>query len=386
MHIIYCQRMIFPNSSAHAIHTGMMAANFADAGASVDFFPGVPRGLKACMPEFFRRLGRDEVPAKLRLRAIPTTQKGLYGLLFRASLWLTMRRERNPVCWASSVKEAVMALRLRGVNKNARVVFEIHHLISRLKRGAEADKLYKLEKLAFERADLVVFNCPTLQELARGYLPEPRDSLVSPLGFNERVIRPARDPDLPEPGQESGRIRLVYVGSLQPGKGVENLIHSLAILQGPYELTIIGGWPPYRIEPLKALARGLKVADRVTFTGLVAQDRLGDWLKDCDIYVIPISTGEDFFAPIKMYEALGFGMPIVSTPMPSLLSGLKDGENALFSRDTDPRSLARTLAALGENPDLRGRMRRDNLIRARGLTAAFRTEKLLRELDRRFGE
>lgn len=387
MHIIYSQKMIFPNSSAHAIHTGMMTANFAGAGAAVDFFPGVPFGARDCLPEFFRRLGWESIPETLHLRRIPTTHKGLYGGLFRLAVFRAMFREPSAVCWASSVKEATMALRARarGGGAKVRVVFEMHHLISRLKEGRESDELYALEKKALTECDLVVFNCPTLQDKARGYLPEPKDALVSPLGFNERVIHPVLGPDEPEPGLARGRVRLVYVGSLQPGKGVEELIHSLAILKEPYELMVIGGWPPYRIEPLKHLAEGLNVADRVTFTGLVEQSRLGALLRDCDIYVIPINTREDFFAPIKMYEALGFGMPIVATPMPSLLAGLRKDENALFAEDSDPRSLAGALAKLGENPELRRGMRRVNLEKAQSLTSAARARTLLAELTRRFG-
>lgn len=387
MHILYCQKMIFPNNSAHAIHSGMTVANFADSGAEVDFFPGLPFGGHDCLPEFFKRLGRETIPQRLHLRAIPTSHKGLYGACFRLAVFRAMFRQPEAICWASSVKEAALALRARsrGRRKGVRVVFEIHHLISRLKQGREAEELYALEKKTLEECDLVVFNCPTLQEKIKGYLPEPQEALVSPLGFNERVIRAALAPDEPEPGAARGRVRLVYVGSLQPGKGVEDLIHSLAILKEPYELLIIGGWPPYRIEPLKLLAEGLNVADRVTFAGLVEQSRLGELLRDCDIYVIPINTREDFFAPIKMYEALGFGMPIVATPMPSLLAGLEEGENALFAEDTDPRSLARALADLGKSPERRQIMRRKNLARAESLSSAARARRLFDELSRRFG-
>lgn len=387
MHILYCQKMIFPNNSAHAIHTGMMAANFAGVGARVDFFPGVPFGARDCLGTFFHRLGWEKMPDALHLHPIPTSHKGLYGLLFRLAVCGTMLRDPNVLCWASSVKEAVMALnaRARSGRKGVRVVFEIHHLISRLKEGREADKLYALEKKAMAEADLVVFNCPTLRDKAADYLPEPKDTLISPLGFNERVIHPALDPGEPEPGPAHDRVRLVYVGSLQPGKGVENLISSLEFLKNSYELVVIGGWPPSRLEPFTHLAQKLNVADRVTFTGLVEQSKLGRLLKDCDIFVIPINTREDFFAPIKMYEALGFGMPIVATPMPSLLAGLREGDNALFTEDATPHSLAAAIAKLGENPELRQHMRWKNREKAKSLTSVARAQTLLAELSRRFG-
>jgi len=395
MHILYCQKIILPNSFAHAIHSGMTAANFAAAGVPTVFFPGVPvPGGKVCVEDFFRRLGYAPPPEALEVAAIPFRHKGLYGALFRCRLWWAMRRHSKggtaPICFASSVKEAVMALRLRGfagsgAGRHIPVVFEVHHLISRLKEGREADRLYSLEQEAFSKADMVVFNCETLREKARGYLPEPKISVISPLGFNERVIRPVRDLERPEPEAGSGVVRLAYVGSLQEGKGIENLLRGLAILPARYSLTIVGGQPASRMDALLRLAKELQVADRVRFTGLVEQQQVGKQLEDCDIFVIPLSTEEDFFAPIKMYEALGFGLPIAATPMPSLRCTLKEGENALFASGTDPQSLAAVMCRLGDDPALRHAMRQSNLKASEAFRASARAEKLLETFRQAFG-
>jgi len=391
MPILYCQKMILPNNSAHAIHFGMTAANFAAAGAPTVFFPGVPfSGGRACVEDFFTHLGYAPLPEALHVCAIPFRHKGLYGIGFRCSLWWAMRRHSREgaasICFASSVKEAVMALRLRRLSGRCiPVVFEIHHLISRLKAGAEAEKLYALEREAFSQADMVVFNCETLRAQARGYLPEPKISVISPLGFNERVIRPVRDPERPEPETNSGIVRLAYAGSLQEGKGVENLLHSLAILSARYALTIVGGQPPARLNALCCLAEELKIADRVKFTGLVEQSQVGKQLEGCDIFVIPLSTGEDFFAPLKMYEALGFALPIVATPIPSLRCTLIEGENALFAAGTDPHSLVAAICRLGDDLALRQTMRRSNLNAAQAFRGSARAETLLKTFRQAFG-
>lgn len=384
MHIIYCQKMIFPNDSAHAIHTGLTAAAFADAGAHVHLFPGAPFSSSSpVMEAFFSQLGLAGLPKTLCLDTIRTTHKGLYGLLFRYTLLRQLRRNR-PLCWASSVKEAAMGLTLRPAQSPPPVVFEAHHLISRLKKGAEAEQLYALEKKVFEAADMVVFNCEALRRAAEGYLPQPRRSLVSPIGYNERVIRAARLPGLSEPSEENGTVNLAYVGSLQPGKGVENLITALPLLPEHYTLTLIGSGKKERVEALRRLVSETGTAARVTFTGRVEQCALTSLLADCDIFVIPTDTEDDFFAPIKMYEALGFGMPIVATPTASLKDGLTEGSNALFAGSARPEALAAAIAELGGSPSLRQRMRKNNLEAATRLTSAFRARSLIDTFRKEF--
>lgn len=381
MHVIYCQKMIFPNFMAHALHTGILAANFAAAGAPTTFFPGLPfSGGGQCMRDFFSALGLWPLPERLELDGIPTRNKGLYGLGFRYKLLRAMRKYAPAVCFASSVKEAVMALQLRelsGKRGDIRVVFEIHHAISRLKSGQEAEKLLSLEEKAFRQADLIVFNSAQLEEQCGEYLPRPQAALVSPLGYNADAIRPARPPEAPEPGQQDGRLRLAYVGTLQPGKGVDNLLRALALLPEDYRLDIIGGASDGNMEAIRTIVAEKKLADRVAFAGRLQQGDIGAHLKDTDIFVIPLETDKDFLAPMKMYEALGFAVPIVATPMPSVAHILKDGVNALFSRGTDPESLAGALLSLGENPALRQSMRHNNQALATAFTAAARAKTLL---------
>jgi glycosyltransferase involved in cell wall biosynthesis len=423
LQIVYCQKMRFPNSSAHALHCCLTAANFAAAGVPTVFFPGIPFTEAVMNPvgrtaptllRFFAGIGREPLPPLLHPETIGTRHKGLYGRLFRARLRSAVAQDGEIVCFASSVKEAGIALdmRRRLGKSDVRVVFEIHHLISRLKDGEEAKALYALEKRVFLNADLVVFNCTTLQNACAGCLPEPRAHVVEPLGYNERTIRPVRGPEqcaaapdasglypappgdcgaghasppaLPEPSELSGTVNLAYAGSLQQGKGVENLLHALALLENNFMLTVIGGAPEADFRFLLRLAEELHLTDRVRFTGQLEQTAIAGRLADCDIFVIPMNTEEDFFAPIKMYEAQGLALPIAATPMPSLRRGLKDGVNALFAGGTEPGDLAALLWRLAAEPDLRRSMRRNNAAASRKLSAGARAVRLLARMRELF--
>ncbi len=390
MPIIYCQKTLLPNESAHALHTGITVAHFAEAGVRSLFFPGLARQNKAaCLEEFFNRLGFAPPPPRIHSVPIPFHQKGLYGLLFRYQLWRAMRREEHALCFASSVKEAVMALELRalaGKTRSVPVVFEMHHLISQLKTGPLAAKLHALEKKAFTQSDLVLFNSAALQAQAKDYLPEPVRAAVAPLGYNARIIRPVRDPALPEPAAQSGLTRIAYVGSFQPGKGVETLIHSMRLLPESFHLRVIGGNPPEALLRLHAMSLDAGLENRVQFTGQVEQRSIGNLLADIDIFAIPLETEKDFLAPIKMFEAVGFALPIMATPVSSLRELLVEGQNALFAPNASSEALAQTLFTLGQSPELRKLMRRNNQRLGEQLSSAARVKRLLALFRDAFGQ
>ena len=402
MRILSFQRLAHVSRSAHTIHTSLIAAAFASAGAPCYTFPGDP----ACARIGFRRsnqapqwirelyqyLDFKNLPSDLHFLPINNRQRGFYGFLFRLAMFNALRRcafntPKNDlcVCYTASVKDAAIALFLKRFHpnrKNIRVVFEIHHLVSKLKKGRAARRFYAMEKRAFSACDLVVFNCEALREQARGYLPEPRQAIVSPLGFNQRAIHPVRAPGAPEPSLESGRVQLAYVGSLQQGKGLENLIQALSLLSDEYFLTIIGGREQSTLEALQNYSSSLGVSDRVKFTGRVAQHSMPALLEKCDIFVIPLETEINYLAPMKMFEAIGFAVPVVATPMPSLQEMMKDRENALFSESPAPEHLAEAIRELGRNAELRGQMRLANEKLSETLTVEMRARKLVSEFER----
>lgn len=389
MSILYCQRTIFPNFSAHAIHTGTTAANFALAGVPTSIFPALPLvNGKQILASFYEQIGFSPLPEKLRVHAIPIRQKGLFSILFRLRLAQAMRAQCKSVCFASSVKEAVMALDMRaycGRKNDVRVVFEIHHLISRLKQGAQAEKLHALERRAFTDCDLVVFNCDALRAQTQGYLPQPQREFIAPLGYNERVIKAVSMGEKDNSGEVGGKIRLAYVGSFQAGKGVDILLAALARLPSRYSLKIVGGRPAEALQTLRESCKKLSLEHRVEFTGQVAQNEVGQQLAGTDIFVIPLQTDSDFLAPIKMFEAVGFALPIAATPMPSLLEQLKEGENAVFASALDAEALAEAILKLGENPGLRRALHENNRELGARLSSKARAQTLLKEFGELFG-
>jgi glycosyltransferase involved in cell wall biosynthesis len=386
MRILYCQKLIFPKTIAHAIHTAMTAANFADAGAEVLFFPGLLRGDITEWQNYLKGLGFDGASA-VDIRAIPYRHKGLYGLFFRWALLKAMLEKKSAICYASNVKDVCIALTLRKLcripAKQMPVVFEIHHFISKLKQGKQAKKLLALEKKAFAEADLVVFISKELRSIAHNYLHIPESSIISPLGFNAQAITPIQR-SAPASLQDNDPVNVFYVGSLQAGKGVDLLIQSFSLLPEKYRLTIVGG-ATATIEILSNEVKQKALDNRIHFVGQVEQVALRSWLETCDIFAIPTTTYTDFYCPMKMYEAVGFNLPIVATPIPSLQDCLVDGKNAVFAADLNADALAKALLKVGESKKLRDEMRIENATLSRSLSSKERAVNLLAKFKDKFG-
>ncbi len=151
------------------------------------------------------------------------------------------------------------------------------------------------------------------------------------------------------------RWRLLYVGRIDPRKGIDLAITALAELPGEATLTIAGsGDEAYRAE-LERLARALGVAESVTFTSLPRAELAGLYAK-ADAVVFPVRWREPWgLVPL---EAMAVGRPVVATGLGGSGEYLRDGENCLiFDPEKGAAALVERVQALGRDESLRARLR-----------------------------
>lgn len=121
--------------------------------------------------------------------------------------------------------------------------------------------------------------------------------------------------------------RLVAAGRLHPVKNFETLIDVFALVQKQIpdaSLTIVGGGEEY--DRLKAQAKALGMADKVTITGMVSSREVKQHMLASDIYVMTSHT-ECF--PMVLLEASSVGLPLVAFDVPvgprSIIENGKNG-------------------------------------------------------------
>jgi glycosyltransferase involved in cell wall biosynthesis len=150
-----------------------------------------------------------------------------------------------------------------------------------------------------------------------------------------------------------------YIGQLYPWKGVDVLVDAMRHVNGA-ELVIVGGLPPEPdLDRLKRLASSLSLEDRVRFRGFVPPPELSAERTKADLFVIPLldsTTARLFTSPLKLFEAMASGRPIVASDLPSIREILTHEVNALLVPPGDARALAAAIERLLHDPALSARL------------------------------
>jgi glycosyltransferase involved in cell wall biosynthesis len=166
---------------------------------------------------------------------------------------------------------------------------------------------------------------------------------------------------------------------------VDVLLEALARLPDVQGL-IVGG---HQAEPdlarMKSLAERLGLSGRITFTGLVEPTRVAGLLMQADVLVLPnhasaISTR--FTSPLKLFEYMAAGRPIVASDLPSIREVLRDGSNALLIPPGDVGALAEAIERLLADPELAAKLARA----AKGEVPAYSWERRAERLEALFAD
>src|SRR5262249_7750276 len=108
-------------------------------------------------------------------------------------------------------------------------------------------------------------------------------------------------------------------------------------------------------QSLRARAAERGLAGSVTFTGNVAHLEMPGLLAAMDAGVAPYVDAPDFyFSPLKIYEYMAAGLPVVASDAGDIATLVRDGETGLLCTPGDPASLSTALRRLVESPSLRG--------------------------------
>lgn len=162
---------------------------------------------------------------------------------------------------------------------------------------------------------------------------------------------------------------ILFVGRIEPLKGVDTLIRSIAVLRDrgllaehPHDLAIIGGDPNAdasamnaEMSRLKALCLELNLNDLVIFLGKRGQDTLPYYYSAAEMLVMP--SHYESFGMVAL-EAMACGTPVVASQVGGLAFLVQDGVNGLVVPNDDPKLLADRLELLIRQPELREKLGR----------------------------
>jgi glycosyltransferase involved in cell wall biosynthesis len=251
---------------------------------------------------------------------------------------------RGPLCYEAHAVEALMYRERDRLYETGEIPNE-----------AKARRIDRRERRVWRRASAFVTTTEGIGE-----------TFVERHGARERTYVIPNGCDVPDdrtfPALPADRpARVVYAGQLYPWKGVDALVEAVARVPG-IRLVVLGGFDGERdLERVRALVGRLGLEGRVDMAGTVPQAQVADELRRAHVVAVPFLRAvmtEKHTSPIKAFEAMAAGRPIVASDLPSSREILTDGENALLVPPGDVAALAAAIRRLAEDRALAERLAR----------------------------
>lgn len=208
------------------------------------------------------------------------------------------------------------------------------HLEPRLAR-AESGLIFADEAIAagFENIDVpkaVLFNFPGADLIERGRQVQSAGVQKSPV--------------------------ILYLGGLERNRGSALMVNAFAQVAAEIpeaRLLIVGHFmPPDLEEEIRADVSARNLGHAVTLTGRVPFEQISNYLRQAAVGWVtwqPYAKNEKNI-PTKLFEYMAFGLPIVSSDLPSIRPFVEPEVNGLLAKATDPTAHAAALLRLLREP------------------------------------
>lgn len=280
---------------------------------------------------------------------------------------------------------------------NVPVVHMFHTLglmkqrVARAPGEAEGDYRIKGEHEVLKWSDRIIAATPAeLAQLQWLYHADVKKVTVIPPGVDISHFYPIPDDEAKEfIGVPPCERVLLYVGRIEPLKGIDTLIEALAIMQkaGVFVcLSVIGGdsngiqdsssTEMARLQRLRE-QHGLK--ELVAFLGKKDQDSLPYYYSAAEAVVVP--SHYESFGMVAL-EAMACGTPVVASQVGGLAFLVQDGITGYTVPVDEPEALAERLTTLINDTELRQQMGRN----AAKLAGEYRWENIAQRLEQLYME
>jgi D-inositol-3-phosphate glycosyltransferase len=244
---------------------------------------------------------------------------------------------------------------------------EMKNRIARSEEEREGEYRINGEKQVLRRADrIVVATLAELTQLRFLYKADQDKMVIIPPGVDVSHFYPIPSDEAKlYVGLKPDARMILFVGRIEPLKGVDTLIQAMTCLDlkeagRPVHLAIIGGDPSASPEEMTAeMARLQKLCDdlgldqTVVFLGKRDQDRLPYYYSAAEVLVMP--SHYESFGMVAL-EAMACGTPVIASEVGGLAYLVRDGETGFTIPAEEPDTLCEKLTWLLNDPALHERM------------------------------
>ena len=221
------------------------------------------------------------------------------------------------------------------------------HTLALIKMQSRAGEVEPEERAEVERdamltADrIIAFSGHERDAMARLYGADPARVMLAPCGVDLTKFRPLDQTEVRKRLGLNGEKVLLYVGRVEPLKGLDLLVETAAQMEAGEEnvrMMVVGGGGPGEPETdrVRRLAEERQVDGLIDFVGRVNHDELPLYYNAADVCVVP-SYYESF--GLVALESMACGTPVVASRVGGLPTIVHHGHTGYLKSWALPRSL-----------------------------------------------
>ena len=244
---------------------------------------------------------------------------------------------------------------------------EMKNRIARTEAEREGEYRINGEKQVLGRADrIIVATLAELTQLRFLYKADPNKMVIVPPGVDvSHFYQIPADEAKSFVGLKPEDRMILFVGRIEPLKGVDTLINAMCCLKlkdanRPVHLAIIGGDPSASPEQmtvemarLQKMCEDLGLGKAVIFLGKRDQDTLPYYYSAAEVLVMP--SHYESFGMVAL-EAMACGTPVIASEVGGLAYLVRDGETGFTIPAEEPETLCEKLSWLLNDPELHQKM------------------------------
>lgn len=367
MKILYIANIRLPTEKAHGIQIIKTCEAFARALHSVELV--VPTRKNTITDSTFSYYGVKKIFKITKLRAPDFVRFGRAGFLFSA-LWFSESARWLKQFWSVDIIYSRDAFVLaQYVLLGRHVVFEAH-----------ASPSY-ISRFVARRATNVVVISNALKEVYISSGVSKEKITVASDAVDAHLFDgvSTRDTEREALGISTDAKIVVYTGHLYARKGVETLSHVAEYLLDT-QIFFVGGTD----NDIKQFRIRWGSCKNIHIVGHVSHTQIPKYLRAADVLVIPNSAtnkdSRDLTSPMKLFEYMASGTPIVASKVPSIQEILSNRDATFFTPD-DPVSLAESIKNTLAHAEDSKQKAQNALQKAKMYTWDKRAENILKNIS-----
>lgn len=346
MKIRYIVNARIPTEKAHGYQICKMCEEFASSGVEVELL--YPTRKNFIQEDLFSYYGikRNFSVRKIKMFDFIKWEKFFFrkGQVFQSLFFLfkqlLLKFDKKDIIYTRDSEIAWLYKK-----KGFRVYFEAHFW------PASKNKIYHY---FLKNVDGIICN-------SRGTLKRHRKSgleklTVAPNGVDlkEFEINKSKEELRKELNLPIDKKIAMYVGHLYGWKGVDTVVEAAELSENNNLVFVLIGGTDGDIEKYKKIIEEKKL-NNIKLLGRKKKSKIPKFLKTADVLLLPNTSVSvesiEYTSPIKMFEYMASGVPIIASNLSSIKEMLNDSNSFLFEADS-ALSLVGELNHVVENEDL----------------------------------